>query len=141
MLVLDDVWNEYHEKWEGLKEAFRCGANGSAVMVTTRIEKVALMMTTPIFHLGCLSNADSWSLFKQRSFRMGKSKDYPNLEELGKEIVKKCGGVPLAIKALGSVEGFYCLTHSDLFLDIHDTAVYQKRSRFSFPSKEPQQDS
>ena len=107
LLVLDDVWNEYHEKWEGLKEAFRCGANGSVVIVTTRIEKIALMMTTtPVFHLGCLSDVDSWSLFKQRAFRMGKSEDYPHLEELGKEIVKKCGGVPLAIKALGSLMRF-----------------------------------
>ncbi|XP_017975756.1 PREDICTED: putative disease resistance protein RGA1 [Theobroma cacao] len=107
LLVLDDVWNEYHEKWEGLKEAFRCGAKGSTVIVTTRIEKVALMMTTtPIHHLGSLSCDDSWSLFKQRAFRMGKSEDYPHLEALGKEIVKKCGGVPLALKALGGLLRF-----------------------------------
>ncbi|XVF71539.1 hypothetical protein PTKIN_Ptkin12aG0046000 [Pterospermum kingtungense] len=107
LLVLDDVWNEFHDKWEGLKEAFRCGANGSVVIVTTRIEKVALMMTTtPVLHLGCLSEDDSWSLFKQRAFRTGKSEDYPHLEKIGKEIVKKCGGVPLAIKALGSLMRF-----------------------------------
>ncbi|XVF71439.1 hypothetical protein PTKIN_Ptkin12aG0037500 [Pterospermum kingtungense] len=107
LLVLDDVWNEYHDKWEGLKEAFRCGASGSAVIVTTRIEKVALMMTTtPVFHLGCLSEDDSWTLFKQRAFRTRKSEDHPQLEEIGKEIVKKCGGVPLAIKALGSLMCF-----------------------------------
>ncbi|XVF71442.1 hypothetical protein PTKIN_Ptkin12aG0037700 [Pterospermum kingtungense] len=107
LLVLDDVWNEYHDKWEGLKEAFRCGASGSAVIVTTRIEKVALMMTTtPVFHLGCLSEDDSWTLFKQRAFRTRKSEDHPQLEEIGKEIVKKCGRVPLAIKALGSLMCF-----------------------------------
>ncbi|OMP11692.1 Disease resistance protein [Corchorus capsularis] len=107
LLVLDDVWNEYHDKWEGLKEAFRSGAKGSTVMVTTRIEKVGLMMTTaPLHRLGFLCYDDSWSLFKQRAFRMGKSEDYPQLEALGKEIVKKCGGVPLAIKALGSLMRF-----------------------------------
>ncbi|WRX22674.1 NB-ARC - like 10 [Theobroma cacao] len=101
LLVLDDVWNEYHEKWEGLKEAFRCGSKGSTVIVTTRIEKVALMMTTtPIHHLGSLSYDNSWSLFKQRAFRMGKSEDYPHLEALGKEIVKKLTSLPNGIENL-----------------------------------------
>ncbi|XP_030942309.1 putative disease resistance protein RGA4 [Quercus lobata] len=104
LLVLDDVWNEYHDKWDGLKAALRCGAKGSMVIVTTRIEKVALMMATlPIHHMGCLSEADSWSLFKGRAFGMGRVEENSELESIGKEIVKKCGGIPLAIKALGSL--------------------------------------
>ncbi|KAL4601811.1 hypothetical protein ACB092_10G009200 [Castanea dentata] len=104
LLVLDDVWNENHEKWDGLKDALRCGVNGSKVIVTTRIEKVALMMATlPIHHMGCLSEDDSWSLFKGRAFRMRRVEEKLELESIGKEIVKKCGGVPLAIKALGSL--------------------------------------
>ncbi|XWS75516.1 hypothetical protein CRYUN_Cryun01aG0096200 [Craigia yunnanensis] len=68
LLVLDDVWNEYHDKWDGLKQALRRGVKGSTVIVTTRIEKVALMMAivNPVCRLGCLSDDDSWSLFKQR---------------------------------------------------------------------------
>ncbi|XVE91608.1 hypothetical protein REPUB_Repub01dG0024800 [Reevesia pubescens] len=104
LLVLDDVWNEYHDNWDRLKEAIRRGAKGSTVIVTTRIEKVALMMATvPVHHLGCLSNDDSWSLFKQRAFGMGRNEDKGNLETIGRQIVKKCGGVPLAIKAIGSI--------------------------------------
>ncbi|XP_050263012.1 putative disease resistance protein RGA3 [Quercus robur] len=104
LLVLDDVWNEYHDKWDGLKAALRCGAKGSMVILTTRIEKVALMMATlPIHHMGCLSEADSWSLFKGRAFGMGRVEENSELESIGKEIVKKCGGMPLAIKALGSL--------------------------------------
>ncbi|CAK9177959.1 unnamed protein product [Ilex paraguariensis] len=103
LLVLDDVWNEYHDKWNGLKNALRCGAKGSMLVVTTRSEKVALMMATlPIFNQRCLSEADSWSLFKHRAFGIGRREENLELEKIGKAIVKKCGGVPLAIKALGS---------------------------------------
>ncbi|KAM4133917.1 hypothetical protein ACJW30_01G367900 [Castanea mollissima] len=104
LLVLDDVWNEYHDKWNGLKDVLRCGSNGSKVIVTTRIENVALMMATlPIHHIGCLSENDSWSLFTRCAFGMGRPKERSELESIGKEIVKKCGGVPLAIKTLGSL--------------------------------------
>ncbi|KAM4089039.1 hypothetical protein ACB094_07G118000 [Castanea mollissima] len=104
LLVLDDVWNEYHDKWDDLKATLRCGASGSMVIVTTQIEKVAIMMATlPIHHMGCLSKADSWSLFKGRAFGMGRVKENLELESIGKEIVKKCRGIPLAIKALGSL--------------------------------------
>ncbi|XP_023912223.1 putative disease resistance protein RGA3 [Quercus suber] len=104
LLVLDDVWNEYHDKWNGLKEVLRCGSNGSKVIVTTRIENVALMMATlPIHNMGCLSENDSWSLFTRCAFGMGRLKERSELESIGKEIVKKCGGVPLAIKTLGSL--------------------------------------
>ncbi|KAK4605443.1 hypothetical protein RGQ29_013484 [Quercus rubra] len=104
LLVLDDVWNECHSVWNGLKDVLRCGSNGSKVIVTTRIENVALMMATlPIHHIGCLSENDSWSLFTRCAFGMGRPKERSELESIGKEIVKKCGGVPLAIKTLGSL--------------------------------------
>ncbi|XP_050272994.1 putative disease resistance protein RGA3 [Quercus robur] len=104
LLVLDDVWDEYHEEWNGLKDVLRCGSNGSKVIVTTRIEDVALMMNTlPIHHIGCLSENDSWSLFTRCAFGRGRLKERSELESIGKEIVKKCGGVPLAIKTLGSL--------------------------------------
>ncbi|KAL0461976.1 UNVERIFIED_CONTAM: putative disease resistance protein RGA1 [Sesamum latifolium] len=102
LLVLDDVWNEKHELWDGLREVLRCGSRGSILIVTTRIEKVALMMATIGVHqIGYLSKDDSWSLFRQRTFTNGDAKT--NLVPIGKAIVKKCGGVPLAIKALGSL--------------------------------------
>ncbi|XVF24513.1 hypothetical protein REPUB_Repub13aG0134500 [Reevesia pubescens] len=83
-LVLDDVWNEYQEKWDGLNEALRHGVKGSTVIVTTRIEKVALMMATVlVYHLGCLSDDDSWSLFKHQ-FGMGRNEDKGNLETIGR---------------------------------------------------------
>ncbi|KHG09524.1 Putative disease resistance RGA1 [Gossypium arboreum] len=107
LLVLDDVWNEHHDKWDRLKQALQCGRKGSTVIVTSRLEKVALMMaTTPFYPLGCLSDDDSWSLFKQRAFGMGMNGSNANLETIGRLIVQRCGGVPLAIKTIGSILRF-----------------------------------
>ena len=73
LLVLDDVWNEYHDKWNRLKDVLRCGSNGSKVIVTTRIENVVLVKATlPIHHIGCLSENDSWPLFTRCAFGMGR---------------------------------------------------------------------
>jgi hypothetical protein len=104
LVVLDNVWNEDNDKWDNLKYVLCCGAKGSKVIVTTRIEKIALKMATlPIYHMGGLSEDDSWSLFKGRAFGKERVEEKLELESIGKEIVKKCGGVPLAIKALGSL--------------------------------------
>ncbi|KAL0339829.1 UNVERIFIED_CONTAM: putative disease resistance protein RGA1 [Sesamum radiatum] len=48
-----------------------------------------------------LSDDDCWRLMKQRAFF--KRDDKEELELLGKEIAKKCNGLPLAAKTLGSV--------------------------------------
>ncbi|KAL8532071.1 hypothetical protein ACS0TY_008617 [Phlomoides rotata] len=102
LLVLDDIWNENHRLWDELKQVLRCGLKGSVLIVTTRIEKVASMMSpTAIHHINYLSEDDSWSLFKKRAFSNEEGDE--NFITIGKAIVKKCGGVPLAIKALGSL--------------------------------------
>ncbi|XP_028089907.1 putative disease resistance protein RGA3 [Camellia sinensis] len=106
LLVLDDVWNEYHEKWDRLKNALKCGAKGCTVIVTRRIQKVALITATLPIHMACLSEDDSWSLFKQRAFGNKRREKNLQLNLIGKEIVKKCKGLALVIKALGSLMQF-----------------------------------
>ncbi|KAL5708365.1 hypothetical protein ACHQM5_019165 [Ranunculus cassubicifolius] len=108
LLVLDDVWNENPELWDKLRFSLKCGANGSSVIVTTRDSSVAMIMGThPKYELTPLSDEDSWNLFKGRAFGM-ESEENGSLEAIGKQIVKKCGGVPLAAKALG---GSLCFEH------------------------------
>ncbi|XP_028073414.1 putative disease resistance protein RGA3 [Camellia sinensis] len=106
LLVLDDVWDDDQDKWDELKNSLACGSKGASIIVTTRVAKVAsIRRTVPAHHLPFLSEEDCWLLFKQRAFGHG-NEERPNLVAIGKEIVKKCGGVPLAAKALGGLLRF-----------------------------------
>nr|XP_010943677.1 disease resistance protein RGA2-like [Elaeis guineensis] len=97
LLVLDDVWNENYEKWNRLKTVLIGGAWGSKVIVTTRSERVASIMGTVAPQLlSGLSEDDCWLLLEKRAFGLGSCEKTPNLVGVGKEMVKKCGGVPLA---------------------------------------------
>uniref|UniRef100_A0A2N9J4C1 Uncharacterized protein n=1 Tax=Fagus sylvatica TaxID=28930 RepID=A0A2N9J4C1_FAGSY len=104
LLVLDDVWNESHNKWDSLKSLLMGGAKGSKIVITTRAKLVAEITESVSIHtLTGLSEDQSWSLFKQIVFRKGQETNNPKLEEIGREILGKCQGVPLAIKSIGSV--------------------------------------
>ncbi|XXG88283.1 hypothetical protein AAC387_Pa12g0512 [Persea americana] len=104
LLVLDDVWNENQEAWLQLKSLLNVGKKGSKIIATTRSNIVGHMMgTLPTHHLEGLPEEDCWHLFKQRAFPTRDEETYPDLVRIGKEIVKKCKGVPLVAKALGGL--------------------------------------
>ncbi|XP_027935169.1 disease resistance protein RGA2-like [Vigna unguiculata] len=105
LLVLDDVWNEYQARWDDLKEILDVGVEGCKIIVTTRSHKTVTIMCTKSsnsYLLERLSEEDSFSLFVKTAFKEGKEERYPQLLEIGKEIVNKCGGIPLAVKTLAS---------------------------------------
>ncbi|XP_039022003.1 putative disease resistance protein RGA4 [Hibiscus syriacus] len=108
LLVLDDVWNEDEDEWDKLKTLLSFGAEESKVIVTTRSAKVAeIVGTVSSHHLKGLSDDECWALFKQRAFSHGQEdRNNTNLFPIGKQIVKKCGGVPLAAKTLGGLMRF-----------------------------------
>ncbi|XP_034703212.1 putative disease resistance RPP13-like protein 1 [Vitis riparia] len=107
LLVLDDVWDVeslHWESWDRLRTPLHAAAQGSKIVVTSRSETVAKVMRAIHTHqLGTLSPEDSWSLFTKLAFPNGDPCAYPQLEPIGREIVKKCQGLPLAVKALGSL--------------------------------------
>ncbi|KAJ0613178.1 putative P-loop containing nucleoside triphosphate hydrolase, leucine-rich repeat domain superfamily [Helianthus annuus] len=109
LIVLDDVWIEEDEKakWEELSKTLSYGAEGSIVVMTTR-SSITSHMVSKVgelqYELGCLSEEDSWLLFKKLAFAQGRvGGDEVELENIGKEIVEKCKGLPLALKSLGSL--------------------------------------
>ncbi|XP_058108862.1 disease resistance protein RGA2-like [Magnolia sinica] len=53
--------------------------------------------------LAVLSDEDCWLLFGRRALEHRSAEERLALEKTGREIVKKCGGVPLTAKTIGSV--------------------------------------
>ncbi|KAI3425608.1 uncharacterized protein J3R85_010130, partial [Psidium guajava] len=106
LIVLDDLWDDNYENWHELILPLLAGARGSKIMVTTRNEAALSSMNacTP-YHLRELSDDACWSLFSRHAFPSADSRTHHQLEVIGREIVKKCRGVPLAAKSLGSLLG------------------------------------
>ncbi|XP_027337021.1 putative disease resistance protein RGA1 [Abrus precatorius] len=104
LLVLDDIWNENRNKWAELRKYLMCGSQDSKILVTTRNENVAnAMAASTFYHLKGLTDLESWSLLKNIAFEDDCKGVNQNLESMGKEIAKKCKGVPLAVKTLGGL--------------------------------------
>ncbi|KAB2082827.1 hypothetical protein ES319_A05G224500v1 [Gossypium barbadense] len=104
LLVMDDMWADDQEEWDKVRSLLRCGAEGSKIMVTTRTERVASIMSNAPSHLlEGLAKDDCWTLFKQQAFAYGEENDFPNLLPIGLRIIDKCQGVPLAAKVLGGL--------------------------------------
>ncbi|RHN51419.1 putative P-loop containing nucleoside triphosphate hydrolase, leucine-rich repeat domain, L [Medicago truncatula] len=102
LLVLDDVWSEDQEKWNKFKSSLQHGKKGASILVTTRLDIVASIMgTSDAHHLASLSDDDIWSLFKQQAF-VANREERAELVAIGKKLVRKCVGSPLAAKVLGS---------------------------------------
>ncbi|XP_065632008.1 putative disease resistance protein RGA4 isoform X2 [Quercus suber] len=130
LLVLDDVWIEDKATWGKLKTLLLDGKRGSKVVITTRTKLVA-DITSPSsqYFLGGLSDDQSWALLKQMAFEEGKETINSDFEVIGIDIVKKCKGVPLAIKIIGSV--LYFKKSVDDWLNIKNnelTNVTQSRN-------------
>ncbi|CAJ2658930.1 unnamed protein product [Trifolium pratense] len=105
LIVLDDVWTEDYDSWNSLLRPLQYGTMGSKILVTTRIDKVASMVQTfQSCHLEQLSDEDCWSVFENRAFLSSKeSNENMDLHKIGKEIVRKCKGLPLAAQSLGGL--------------------------------------
>ncbi|KAF5736005.1 disease resistance RPP13-like protein 4 [Tripterygium wilfordii] len=106
LIVLDDVWSLDVSWWHRINEGLPKG-NGSSVIITTRNEEVARKMGVKeemIHWPKFLSDDDSWLLFRKIAFAGSEAECiYPELVDVGKEIVDKCKGLPLAIKAIGGL--------------------------------------
>ncbi|XP_010906147.2 putative disease resistance protein RGA3 [Elaeis guineensis] len=102
-LVLDDVWTA--NVWCDLlrNTLYGCAA-GSRVLVTTRNERIAMqMMAVNTHHVDKLSLGDGWSLLCKKVVLTGEEGEIQHLKDIGMEIVKKCDGLPLAIKVVAGV--------------------------------------
>jgi DNA-binding NtrC family response regulator len=100
LLVMNDVWTQDRIKWAEFMVQLKNGSPGSRILLTTRSTNVAeAVESTALIDLPLLSKDYSWQVFRQ-SYGNAVEHDF---EEVGKEIVNKCSGVPLAIKVLAGV--------------------------------------
>ncbi|KAL0911599.1 hypothetical protein M5K25_019754 [Dendrobium thyrsiflorum] len=104
LLVLDDVWNEELFFWDNLLAPLHCGALGSKVLVTTRSETVSRMMRAiRRLRLDALKDEECWLLFRDQALRHLTSSDMEKLEDIGRQIVRRCHGSPFALKKVAGL--------------------------------------
>ncbi|KAL6847443.1 hypothetical protein ACP4OV_023296 [Aristida adscensionis] len=103
LIVIDDIWDG--SAWEIVRCALPENKNDSRVITTTRIESVARACANQsgyVYKMKQLSHQDSRRLFFKRIF--GPEYVCPlYLEDVSTRILKKCGGLPLAIITISSL--------------------------------------
>ncbi|CAN6715942.1 unnamed protein product [Malus baccata var. baccata] len=124
LLVLDDVWNDDSHKWDDLMSCLSSvkDTQGSSILVTTRSASVAsIVETLSRRDLEKLSDDECWRILKDRAFRNGSASATEDQERMGREIAKKCAGVPLVAKVLGNV---MCRKPSDEWQSIQKNKIW-----------------
>ncbi|XP_034926682.1 putative disease resistance RPP13-like protein 1 [Populus alba] len=105
LLVLDDAWNVEYIEWKKLLLPLQYVEHGSKIVVTTWDEDVARVTQTviPCHRLNVISDEYCWELFARDAFSGVNSGAVSSFEAFGREIVKRCKGLPLAAKTLGGL--------------------------------------
>ncbi|XP_078165359.1 putative disease resistance protein RGA3 [Carex rostrata] len=135
LLVLDDVWNENQILWE----LFRCPfkeAKMVRILVTTRNKTVAEVMQTTAYCRPINLPEDScWQLFHHYAFS-GRSDIVPtDLVNMGRDIMRKCGGLPLAVKSIAGLLRHE--TDEETWIEILDNDLWESNpSNEIFPALE-----
>ncbi|XP_039816489.1 disease resistance protein RGA5-like [Panicum virgatum] len=109
LIVIDDLWDE--PSWDFLNTALIDNHHGSRVIVTTRNLDVGKICTGTVrgatvrgavYELEPLSDKDSRRLLYTRVFKKEEGIN-TKLNEVAGKILKKCGGLPLAITTIAGL--------------------------------------
>ncbi|CDP05439.1 unnamed protein product [Coffea canephora] len=95
LVFMDDIWGI--EAWSQLQNSFPDDKNGSRVLITSRLQDVVSKVTdeSHLLNLRPLSDDESWELLRRKTvFEEGCPEA---LLEIGKEIARKCKGLPLSV--------------------------------------------
>ncbi|TVU31426.1 hypothetical protein EJB05_23110, partial [Eragrostis curvula] len=103
-IIIDDIWDT--QVWKIIKCALLENNCGSRILVTTRIASIAKLCSShhhgTVYELRPLRETDSSNLFYKRTF--GSEDLCPiNVRDVANEIIKRCGGLPLAIITMASL--------------------------------------
>ncbi|KAF5950215.1 hypothetical protein HYC85_012208 [Camellia sinensis] len=98
LIILDDIWQELNLKTIGVP--ITDGNKGCKIVITSRIRGVLeKMQVHKNFPMQVLSEKEAWALFKTK---VGNSVDSPELCDIADAVCKECGGLPVAILAVGA---------------------------------------
>ncbi|THF95384.1 hypothetical protein TEA_003312 [Camellia sinensis var. sinensis] len=98
LIILDDVWQELDLKTIGIP--ITDGNNCCKVVITSRIRGVLEKMHVNRYvPMQVLLEKEAWALFKTK---VGNSVDFAELHDIADAICKECGGLPVAILAIGA---------------------------------------
>ncbi|XP_019179988.1 PREDICTED: disease resistance protein RPP13-like isoform X2 [Ipomoea nil] len=100
LVVMDDVWSR--ESWNDVNSCFLDDINGSRVLLTTRIAEMATCIGSNNYfshQLQFLDQSESWELFHKKACKS----HGVEFETIGRPIVEKCKGLPLAILVIAGI--------------------------------------
>ncbi|KAL5560655.1 hypothetical protein UlMin_036866 [Ulmus minor] len=138
LFVLDDVWTEEYLLWDELRGPFKFGASGSKILITTRSSNVASTTSrVQARTLRGLSYEFCWMLFIHHAFENEDLLNaYPEQREIGEEIVRKCRGLPLAVKSVAALLRSIPLDEWRMILEsqIWDLKLQEHASKYVLPA-------
>ncbi|KAJ4779714.1 Disease resistance protein RGA2 [Rhynchospora pubera] len=102
-LVLDDVWNEDPSLWESFCDPLMLATKVTILVTTRNISVARIMQTMSPLNLGYLSDDKCWLLFTHYAFQRIDPSNRASFVEIGKKLVEKCNGLPLAVKLIASL--------------------------------------
>ncbi|CAM0958816.1 unnamed protein product [Alopecurus aequalis] len=108
LIVVDDVWTI--SAWDAIQSKLPSSRHGSRIIVTTRIDSVAKECSDPTigtYAIKELTLIDSTKLFKSKAFGSVEASCPRELETIMNKILRKYGGLPLAIISIGSLFASY----------------------------------
>jgi len=100
-IVIDDIWD-----WNIIESVFLGNSCGSRVVITTRVYSVAIACCKNkenVYEMKTLNEQDSRALFVRRIYGTEEEACNDVPEEILTGILKKCGGLPLAIVSIASL--------------------------------------
>ncbi|XBI50809.1 hypothetical protein VPH35_114163 [Triticum aestivum] len=103
-VVLDGVWST--RAWRLIRCALPGNNLGSRILMTTCIDDIAMSCCSTaadsIYRMKYLPEVEGTRLFMERTFGLEKQWPY-SLEEIGTEMLRKCGGWPILILTIASL--------------------------------------
>ncbi|KAJ9672531.1 hypothetical protein PVL29_025940 [Vitis rotundifolia] len=98
LVVLDGVWKD---NWCNSIKKLPDNGNGSRIIFSTCRRDLASECSDDIYNLDLLAGNEAWKLFWKKAFRGSECPQH--LKEISEDLLTRCGGLPLAIVALGSL--------------------------------------